>query len=167
MSSTCSASSADSVSDSSEQECEPSPSARSTPIADESSPSTGPASPAMTTFALFPEIDSPPMESSLRLWPTPRPTDVAAGRSRAQGEQERRLWSEPCGSGIDLICGGFPCQDISNAGKRAGIGGERSGLWSEYARLVGEIRPSYVIVENVAALLGRGLERVLGDLAAL
>ena len=71
------------------------------------------------------------------------------------------------GISVDLICGGFPCQDISNAGKRAGIGGARSGLWSEYARLIGEVRPRYVIVENVAALLGRGLERVLGDLAAL
>ncbi len=68
---------------------------------------------------------------------------------------------------IDLICGGFPCQDISTAGTGAGIAGERSGLWSEYARLVGEVRPRLVIVENVAALLGRGLGRVLGDLAAL
>jgi DNA (cytosine-5)-methyltransferase 1 len=67
----------------------------------------------------------------------------------------------------DVLCGGFPCQDISNAGKRAGIDGERSGLWSEYARIIGELRPRYVIVENVAALLGRGIERVLGDLAAL
>jgi DNA (cytosine-5)-methyltransferase 1 len=68
---------------------------------------------------------------------------------------------------IDVICGGFPCQDISVAGKGAGIEGSRSGLWSEYARIIGEVRPRYVIVENVAALLGRGLERVLGDLAAL
>ena len=75
--------------------------------------------------------------------------------------------SEPRGRGIDLICGGFPCQDISFAGKGAGLAGERSGLWSEYARIIGEIRPRYVIVENVAALLGRGLDRVLGDLAAL
>jgi len=67
----------------------------------------------------------------------------------------------------DVICGGFPCQDISVAGKGAGIEGERSGLWREYARIIGEIRPRYVIVENVAALLGRGLARVLGDLAAL
>lgn len=67
----------------------------------------------------------------------------------------------------DVLCGGFPCQDISTAGKGAGIDGERSGLWSEYARLVGEIRPRYVIVENVAALLGRGIGRVLGDLAAI
>ncbi len=67
---------------------------------------------------------------------------------------------------VDIVSGGFPCQDISNAGKRAGIDGERSGLWSEYARLIREIRPRYVVVENVAALLQRGIERVLGDLAA-
>lgn len=71
------------------------------------------------------------------------------------------------GIGVDVICGGFPCQDISVAGKGAGIEGERSGLWSEYARIIGELRPRYVIVENVAALLGRGLDKVLGDLAAL
>jgi DNA (cytosine-5)-methyltransferase 1 len=71
------------------------------------------------------------------------------------------------GIAVDVICGGFPCQDISVAGRGAGIDGERSGLWSEYARIVGEIRPRYVIVENVAALLSRGLDRVLGDLAAL
>jgi DNA (cytosine-5)-methyltransferase 1 len=67
----------------------------------------------------------------------------------------------------DVIVGGFPCQDISTAGLGAGIEGERSGLWSEYARLIGELRPRYVIVENVAALLNRGLGKVLGDLAAL
>jgi DNA (cytosine-5)-methyltransferase 1 len=71
------------------------------------------------------------------------------------------------GIGVDVICGGFPCQDISRAGKGAGIEGERSGLWSEYARLIGELRPRYVIVENVAALLGRGLGRVLGDMAEI
>jgi DNA (cytosine-5)-methyltransferase 1 len=67
---------------------------------------------------------------------------------------------------VDLVCGGFPCQDISNAGKRAGIDGERSGLWREFHRIVCELRPRYVLVENVAALLGRGIDRVLGDLAA-
>lgn len=66
---------------------------------------------------------------------------------------------------IDLICGGFPCQDISLAGTGAGIDGERSGLWSEFARLIGELRPRYALVENVAALAIRGLGRVLGDLA--
>jgi DNA (cytosine-5)-methyltransferase 1 len=68
--------------------------------------------------------------------------------------------------GVDVICGGFPCQDISNAGKRAGIEGERSGLWSEYARIVCFLRPRFVVVENVSAILARGLGRVLGDLAA-
>jgi DNA (cytosine-5)-methyltransferase 1 len=71
------------------------------------------------------------------------------------------------GIGVDVICGGFPCQDISIAGKGAGLAGERSGLWREYARLIGELRPRYVLVENVAALLHRGLGDVLGDLAAL
>lgn len=66
---------------------------------------------------------------------------------------------------VDLLCGGFPCQDISNAGKRAGIDGARSGLWSEYIRLVRVLRPRFVLVENVAALLVRGLDRVLIDLA--
>lgn len=68
---------------------------------------------------------------------------------------------------VDAICGGFPCQDVSRAGKRAGIEGERSGLWVEFARLIGELRPRYVVVENVAGLLNRGLDRVLGDLATL
>lgn len=68
---------------------------------------------------------------------------------------------------VDLLCGGFPCQDLSYAGKGAGLDGERSGLWREYARLVGELRPRFVVVENVSALLARGVGRVLGDLAAL
>lgn len=76
-------------------------------------------------------------------------------------------WLAENGLWPDVICGGFPCQDLSYAGKGAGLAGERSGLWREYARLIGEIRPRYVIVENVAALLGRGLADVLGDLAAL
>lgn len=66
---------------------------------------------------------------------------------------------------VDVICGGFPCQDLSHAGLRAGLEGERSGLWSEYARIIGEIRPKYVIVENVTGLLSLGMGRVLGDLS--
>jgi len=67
---------------------------------------------------------------------------------------------------VDLICGGFPCQDISVAGKGAGIDGERSGLWSEYARLVRECRPRWVVAENVPALRTRGYDRVHDDLEA-
>ncbi len=70
-------------------------------------------------------------------------------------------------SPVDVICGGFPCQDLSYAGKGAGLAGERSGLWREYARIIRELRPCIVVVENVAALLARGLGDVLGDLAAL
>lgn len=65
------------------------------------------------------------------------------------------------------VCGGFPCQDISSAGKKAGIAGARSRLWGEMARIVREIRPRYVFVENVAAITSRGLGVVLGDLAAM
>ncbi len=68
---------------------------------------------------------------------------------------------------IDVVSGGFPCQDISSAGKGAGIDGERSGLWSEMARIIGEVRPRYTFVENSPMLTSRGLGRVLGDLAAL
>jgi DNA (cytosine-5)-methyltransferase 1 len=69
-------------------------------------------------------------------------------------------------SPVDLICGGFPCQDISTAGRGEGIvEGNRSGLWFEYRRIIRELRPRYVFVENVAALLARGLDIVLGDLA--
>lgn len=68
---------------------------------------------------------------------------------------------------VDLVSGGFPCQDISVAGSGAGIDGSRSGLWSEYARIVREVGPRFVFVENVPALVGRGLDRVLGDLAEL
>jgi DNA (cytosine-5)-methyltransferase 1 len=68
---------------------------------------------------------------------------------------------------VDLLCGGFPCQDISLAGKGAGIGGSRSGLWSEFARLIGEIHPKWVVAENVSALRSRGLTRVLQDFGAL
>lgn len=66
---------------------------------------------------------------------------------------------------VDVVCGGFPCQDVSCAGPRTGIDGARSGLWSEMARLVRQLRPRYVIVENTEGLLERGFGRVLGDLA--
>ena len=69
---------------------------------------------------------------------------------------------------IDIISGGFPCQDISISKSQAkGIKGNRSGLWKEYARIVGEIRPKFIIFENSPALLIRGFERVLCDLYQL
>ena len=68
---------------------------------------------------------------------------------------------------VDVVSGGFPCQDISSAGKGAGIDGERSGMWREMARIIHEVRPRYVFVENSPMLTSRGLGRVLGDLAAM
>jgi DNA (cytosine-5)-methyltransferase 1 len=101
------------------------------------------------------EIDDYCRRVLAKHWPdVPKFADI---RTVTGGELER----------VGLICGGFPCQDISVAGRRAGIDGGRSGLWSEYARLVRLLRPRYVLVENVTNLLVRGLDRVLGDLAAL
>lgn len=65
----------------------------------------------------------------------------------------------------DVICGGFPCQDISLAGKRAGLSGERSGLYREMVRAVCLVRPKFAIMENVAALLANGMGTVVGDMA--
>jgi len=65
---------------------------------------------------------------------------------------------------VDVICGGFPCQDISLAGKGAGLEGERSGLWWEFHRLIKEIKPKWAIIENVSALRNRGLDQVLRSL---
>jgi DNA (cytosine-5)-methyltransferase 1 len=68
---------------------------------------------------------------------------------------------------VDVISGGFPCQDISQAGKGAGIDGERSGMWREMARIIGEVRPKYTFIENSPMLTSRGLGTVLADLAKL
>ena len=69
---------------------------------------------------------------------------------------------------IDLICGGFPCQDVSIAGKRKGIEqGEKSGLWREFKRLIEELKPRYALIENVAGLLSGGIEIVLSDLSKI
>ena len=64
-----------------------------------------------------------------------------------------------------VLCGGFPCQDISIAGRRAGMEGEHSGLWTEFARLIRGLRPEYVILENSPSLCVRGLGGILSDLA--
>jgi len=76
----------------------------------------------------------------------------------------KTLKGEDINESIDVICGGFPCQDISLAGKGAGLEGERSGLWWEFHRLIKEIKPKWVIAENVAALRSRGLDKVLSSL---
>lgn len=109
----------------------------------------------MTTVA-FCEIEDYPRRVLAKHWPgVPIYNDIrklTAERLRADGIT------------VDLICGGFPCQDISDAGPRIGIKGARSGLWFEYCRLIENVRPQYVIVENVLALRYRGLGSVLRSL---
>ncbi len=72
---------------------------------------------------------------------------------------------------VDLICGGFPCQDVSISGRREGLAGERSGLWFEFRRIISELRPEWVVIENVPGLLssngGRDMRTILGGLAKL
>ena len=67
---------------------------------------------------------------------------------------------------VDIICGGFPCQDSSGAGRGGGLAGERSGLWWEFARVIRELAPRIIVVENVSALTNRGLDAVLGEMAS-
>ena len=113
----------------------------------------------------FCEIEEFPRKVLKKHWPeVPCYEDV----TKLTGDILRRD-----GISVDVITGGFPCQDISTAGKQAGMSeGTRSGLWSEIVRLIGDLRPSYIIVENVANLLrgpsgqrGGWFGRILGDLA--
>ena len=110
------------------------------------------------------EIDRYARRVLERHWPGVRRWDDV--RTFPPAEQWDAFCSWPY---ADLICGGFPCQDISKAGyvqsERRGIDGERSGLWSEFLRIVRVLRPRFVLVENVAKMLVRGLGRVLADLA--
>jgi DNA (cytosine-5)-methyltransferase 1 len=78
-----------------------------------------------------------------------------------------RTWPQPDTERVDVICSGFPCQDISYAGLGAGIQGERSGLFFEAVRVVRQLKPRILVLENVAALLTRGMDAVLGTLAAI
>jgi len=79
----------------------------------------------------------------------------------------RTFDGKPWRGHVDVVSGGFPCQDISIAGKGDGLDGERSGLWSEMARIIGEVQPRFAFVENSPMLTSRGLDRVLGDLSTL
>lgn len=68
---------------------------------------------------------------------------------------------------VDILCGGFPCQDISEIGNGKGLEGEKSGLWFEMLRIINQLRPRVAVMENVPAITFRGLSRVLGDLAGI
>lgn len=108
----------------------------------------------------FCEIDKKAQRVLNKHWPdTPIFDDVSA--------LTKDLIDETVGTPIHVITGGFPCQDISLAGKGAGLDGERSGLWFQFHRLIEEFQPRYAIIENVSALRSRGLEVVLGGLAEI
>jgi len=100
--------------------------------------------------------------------------DVLVARQNDGSFEAFPIWDDvqsfdgrPWRGSVDVVSGGFPCQDISAAGKGAGIDGARSGMWFHMARIIGEVGPRYVLVENSPMLTSRGLGRVLGDLAAL
>ncbi|HEP1896475.1 TPA: DNA cytosine methyltransferase [Kluyvera cryocrescens] len=105
--------------------------------------------------------------------------DAYAAQVLAQRQNDRILrpfpiWSDVCSFDgkpwrgiVDVVSGGFPCQDISASGKGAGIGGEKSGRWRHMARIIGEVRPNIVLVENSPLLIRRGLAVVIGDLAEM
>ena len=102
------------------------------------------------------------------------PASVLASRQNDGHLEPFPIYSDVCSFDgrpwrgcVDVVSGGFPCQDISAAGKGAGIEGERSGLWGEMARIIGEVRPRYVWVENSPLLVSRGLGLVLLDLAKM
>lgn len=102
------------------------------------------------------------------------PASVLAQRQNDGLLESFPIWDDvrtfdgrPWNGVVDVVSGGFPCQDISCAGKGKGISGERSGLWSEMARIISEVRPRFVFVENSPMLTIRGIHRVLGDLAEM
>ena len=79
----------------------------------------------------------------------------------------RTFDGKPWRGRVQVVTGGFPCQDISAAGKGDGLEGERSGLWREMARVICEVRPQFAFIENSPMLTIRGLDRVLCDLASM
>ena len=86
---------------------------------------------------------------------------------KVQREKDIKECSAKNLKAVDLICGGFPCQDISQAGRGAGLAGEKSGLWFEMLRVIGDLRPRWVLVENVSAFAQRGLSTAVSGLSQI
>jgi len=135
----------------------------------------------MNELALFADAGGGILGGKLLGWRTvcavewePYPASVLCARQNDKILAPFPIWDDvrtfdgkPWRGIVQVVSGGFPCQDISAAGHGAGISGSRSGLWSEMARIIGEVRPRYAFVENSPMLTSRGLGTVLGDLAAM
>jgi DNA (cytosine-5)-methyltransferase 1 len=136
---------------------------------------------AMNELALFAGAGGGILGGQLLGWRTvcaveiePYPASVLMQRQNDGLLPNFPIWDDVCTFDgrpwrgiVDVVSGGFPCQDISAAGKGAGIDGERSGLWTEFARIICEIQPRYAFIENSPMLTLRGLDRVLCDLAEM
>ena len=135
----------------------------------------------MNELALFAGGGGSVLAGKLLGWRTKCAVEIDAGARKIILDRQRdgviepfAIWDDiktfdgkPWAGHIDVITAGFPCQDISQCGKGAGIEGARSGLWVETARVIGEVRPKFTLIENSPMLTIRGLERVLADLAAM
>jgi DNA (cytosine-5)-methyltransferase 1 len=137
--------------------------------------------PSLNELALFAGAGGGILGGKLLGWRTvcavewePYPASVLCARQNEGFLPPFPIWDDvqtfdghPWRGVVDVVSGGFPCQDISAAGKGAGIDGERSGMWREMARIIREVRPRYAFVENSPMLTSRGLGVVLGDLASM
>ena len=135
----------------------------------------------MNELALFAGGGGSILAAKLLGWRTVCAVELDAGARRILLDRQRDgvlepfpIWDDiqtfdgrPWRGIVDVVTGGFPCQDISQCGFGEGIDGKRSGLWVEMARIIREIRPRFVFVENSPMLTSRGLGKVLGDLAAM
>jgi DNA (cytosine-5)-methyltransferase 1 len=97
--------------------------------------------------------DTPNRGDVLELFRDEQHASVDGQHLRDAGGTSSERHGEPAARSIDLVHGGFPCQDLSVAGKRAGLGGERSNLWYQFQRILSELRPRWCVIENVPGLL--------------
>lgn len=135
----------------------------------------------MNELALFAGAGGGLLGSKLLGWRTVCAVEREAYASQVLAQRQNDgsiepfpIWSDVCSFDgkpwrgiVDVVSGGFPCQDISAAGKGAGIEGSRSSMWKQMARIIGEVRPRYALMENSPMLVGRGLAVVISDLAAI
>lgn len=135
----------------------------------------------MNELALFAGGGGSVLAGKLLGWRTVCAVELDAGARKIMLDRQRDgaierfpVWDDvrtfdgrPWRGNVDVVTGGFPCQDISQCGAGAGISGDRSGLWLEMARIIREVCPRFVLVENSPMLTSRGLGRVLGDLAGM